>query len=130
MLWLVTHFLVLYRLYLLRPMIARFYLLYICLYALFILSLPMPAHIPILLLPSEDRIQQSCYVWYNNTYCLPHHSPIVRPSGVCLWVEVKDHKGRQLEAQIIFQERVRALGYTYILVRSLEAFKEAILALQ
>lgn len=25
--------------------------------------------------PTESKIQQQCYVWYNNTYCLPQHSP-------------------------------------------------------
>lgn len=24
---------------------------------------------------SESKIQQSCYMWFNNTYCLKHHSP-------------------------------------------------------
>lgn len=25
--------------------------------------------------PTESRIQQQLFVWYNNTYCLPHHNP-------------------------------------------------------
>lgn len=25
--------------------------------------------------PTESRLQQSLFVWYNNTYCLPHHAP-------------------------------------------------------
>jgi hypothetical protein len=25
--------------------------------------------------PTEARLQQEMYVWYNNAYCLPHHNP-------------------------------------------------------
>ena len=24
---------------------------------------------------SEGKIQQQCYLWFNNTYCLKHHEP-------------------------------------------------------
>lgn len=28
-----------------------------------------------MILQSESRIQQSIFMWYHNTYCLPHHTP-------------------------------------------------------
>lgn len=43
-----------------------------------------------------------------------------------LFIEVKDHKGRQSDAQKAFEMRVVALGYRYAVVRSLDEFKEVI----
>lgn len=47
---------------------------------------------------------------------------IVRNAQV-LFVEVKTNTGRQSKEQIEFQQTVEALGFRYILVRSLEDFK-------
>lgn len=51
---------------------------------------------------------------------------IVIHNGNVLFVEVKDHKGRQSEKQKQFQELVEAQGFKYYLVRSLEEFKNII----
>jgi hypothetical protein len=44
------------------------------------------------------------------------------PSRV-VFVECKDDKGKQSENQIQFEKDVKALGFEYWLVRSLEEFK-------
>jgi hypothetical protein len=103
---------------------------------------------------AESRIQQDIVRWYRNTYCLKHHSPrgmifsvpnegqmrlsqtgllpgvsdlvVITPSGKVVFVECKTEKGRQSDAQIEFQKRVQALGFTYILVRDLKNFQENI----
>jgi hypothetical protein len=101
---------------------------------------------------TEARIQQSCVMWYRNTYCLNHHSPrrmifsipnegkpdLVRtgllpgaadlvmihdPHPIC-FVEVKTPTGRQSPAQALFQEHITSLGYRYHLIRSLIEFQE------
>lgn len=50
------------------------------------------------------------------------HPGITRP----LFIEVKDHKGKQSPKQAVFEQRIKALGYTYALVRSLDEFKSLI----
>ncbi len=45
---------------------------------------------------------------------------------ITLWVEVKTDTGKQSPEQIDFQSRIEALGHTYLLVRSLEGFKEIV----
>lgn len=110
-------------------------------------------------LPDENRIQQSIVIWFTNTYCLAHHTPrslilhipnqnqhhltgmgvlagasdlivIHAPSLSHLWVEVKDHKGTQSDAQKAFQKRIEALGYRYVLCRSLASFQAVIWGLE
>lgn len=48
---------------------------------------------------------------------------ILQPNGKTLFVEVKVEKGIQSEVQKIFKDKVRALGFDYYLVRSLEDVK-------
>jgi len=50
---------------------------------------------------------------------------VIKPNQV-VFVEVKTETGRQSESQKRFQSIVEALGYKYILVRSLDEFKEKI----
>jgi hypothetical protein len=50
---------------------------------------------------------------------------IIQPSR-CLFVELKFEKGKQSEGQISFQKKVEMLGFEYIVVRSLEEFKQKI----
>ena len=40
-----------------------------------------------------------------------------------LFIEVKKLKGKQSERQLLFENKVKALGYRYLIVRSLEDFK-------
>ena len=40
-----------------------------------------------------------------------------------LFVEVKTSKGKQSEKQLSFEEKVKTLGYRYLIVRSLNDFK-------
>lgn len=47
-------------------------------------------------------------------------------SGEVIFIEVKTEKGRQSKEQIEFQECIEALGFRYMVVRSLEDFKEKI----
>jgi len=53
---------------------------------------------------------------------------IVRPNDV-IFVEVKTPTGTQSKTQIRFEKLVKALGFKYFLVRSLDDFKEKILYL-
>ena len=52
---------------------------------------------------------------------------IVIMPNVTIYVECKDDKGSQSDEQIVFQELVEALGFRYVLVRSLDDFKSVIL---
>lgn len=51
---------------------------------------------------------------------------VILPSGRLIFVEFKNSKGVQSANQKEFQKRVESLGYTYLIVRSLEQFKEII----
>lgn len=104
---------------------------------------------------AEDSIQQEIFMWYNNMYCLLHHSPrrmifsvpnegkpeLVRtglypgasdllvfhtPSRPPLFIEVKTPIGIQSANQKEFEAHVVSLGYEYYLVRSLEDFQGVI----
>ena len=48
---------------------------------------------------------------------------IVRPDAV-YFVELKFEKGKQSKEQIAFEQTVKAMGYTYLLIRSLDEFKK------
>ena len=48
------------------------------------------------------------------------------PNGKCVMVEVKTETGSQSPAQIKIQAKLEAMGGSYVLVRSLESFKEQI----
>lgn len=50
------------------------------------------------------------------------HPGIDRP----LFIEVKDSKGKQSPKQAAFEQRIKALGYTYEVVRTLDEFKSLI----
>lgn len=53
---------------------------------------------------------------------------LVMKRGVfgALFIEFKTDKGRQSDAQIFWQSKVEEQGYKYIVVRSLEQFKEEV----
>lgn len=102
----------------------------------------------------EDHIQQKIIIWYRNEYqrhgkglifAIPNGGSrnvaeakklketglmagvsdlIVLHGNKCLFVEVKTDTGKQSEKQIEFETKVKALGFDYFLVRSLEQFKE------
>lgn len=77
--------------------------------------------------PNESRSQEET-MYKKNIGLLPGASDLIvcKPCGEIVFVEVKDHKGRQRENQKEFQLRVEKLGFRYLLVRSLEEFKEKI----
>jgi len=50
---------------------------------------------------------------------------VIRPNET-IYVEVKTYKGKQSPKQIEFENTVTALGFRYIIVRSLEEFKNKI----
>ena len=99
---------------------------------------------------TESRIQQDIVVWFTNQYCLKSHSPrevifhvanegqqhlirigllpgvsdlIFTFRGQVIFCEVKTETGKQGPKQIEFQHRITALGYTYLLTRSLDEFQ-------
>ena len=51
---------------------------------------------------------------------------IVLLPGKCLFIEVKTESGKQSPKQIEFEQTVAALGFTYVVVRSLNDFKECV----
>lgn len=51
---------------------------------------------------------------------------IVVLNGKVLFIECKDHVGKQSDNQIKFEQDVTKLGHKYYLVRNLEDFKELI----
>lgn len=50
-------------------------------------------------------------------------------AGRCMWIELKQLKGEQREKQVEFQQKVTAIGHSYVVARSVEdvvkAFREA-----
>ena len=48
------------------------------------------------------------------------------PNGQCIMVEVKTPTGKQSDAQIKIEKKMKAMHSNYIVVRSLEEFKEKI----
>ena len=104
---------------------------------------------------SESKIQQECFVWYNNTFCLEHHKNrqlifhvanegqhrligigvlagvsdlILTIKGNVYFCEVKDYRGKQARKQKEFEERVSILGFEYVVIRSLDEFKDWVLS--
>jgi histidinol-phosphate/aromatic aminotransferase/cobyric acid decarboxylase-like protein len=107
---------------------------------------------------TENFIQQSIVMWFNNTFCLKHHNPrlmifsvpndsinaietkrkintgllrgasdlIVELPSKTVYVEVKTPKGTQSIDQKEFEARLRDLGREYVLIRSLNEFKDYI----
>jgi len=54
---------------------------------------------------------------------------VIHGYGLLIWVETKTSTGRQSPAQKDFKARIKALGYTYVLARSLTDFQSYILTL-
>jgi hypothetical protein len=104
---------------------------------------------------SEALIQQQIFIWFNNTYrnLIIHSVPngsstgdariisqmsqlgmvkgisdliIWLPNGKSIMVEVKNSTGSQSADQIKIQQKLEKLGGIYILVRSLDDFKQKI----
>lgn len=105
---------------------------------------------------TEDQIQAQIFKWYHNNYCAKNSNIIFSvPNGgtrnkaeamkfkatglvagvsdliivtekEVLFVEVKTAIGRQSEVQKKFEKKVTNLGYRYLVVRSLEDFKNNI----
>src|SRR5690606_36647568 len=126
---------------------------------------------------SESFLQHTCYVWFNNTYCLKNHTPrliwflvpneiasvvggvlksmgvsqrvitkavsmivdgmkrigflsgvsdniILADKGRTFLVEFKLPGNNQQQNQVEFQQRAESLGHTYVVIKSLEQFKE------
>lgn len=99
---------------------------------------------------SEAQIQQEIIKYFNNKYCLksanqrclifavPNEAAyknksivglmpgvsdlIVVMPGVVLFVELKAEKGKQSDAQKVFQGRIERIGHFYAIVRSLSDF--------
>ena len=106
---------------------------------------------------TEAKIQQEIFIWYNNTFCLRHHSPrnlilsipnegqqhltgtgvypgasdmlVIHYPHAPIFLEVKTPTGRQSEKQVAFEAHVTSLGYSYHLVRSLSEFQNIIYSL-
>lgn len=103
---------------------------------------------------TEDRIQQEIVQWYTNNYCLKHHKPrglvfhvpneqqqkrvrigvmagvsdliVILPTNKLIFVEIKTTSGKTTPKQDAFAERVDEHGFTYVVIRSLEGFKNLI----
>ena len=100
---------------------------------------------------SESKIQQEIVIWFRNNnlktnniiFSVPNEGKSAKEqmfkkatglmsgvsdlicinNGEVIFIECKDEKGRQSDKQIQFEEIVKSQGYRYILVRSLEDFK-------
>ena len=49
---------------------------------------------------------------------------IILKDGECLFVELKDYKGKQSDKQKEFEDKVKEQGFKYFLVRSLDDLKK------
>lgn len=100
---------------------------------------------------SESKIQQEIVIWFRNNnlktnniiFSVPNEGKSAKEqmfkkatglmsgvsdlicinNGEVIFIECKDEKGKQSDKQIQFEEIVKSQGYRYILVRSLEDFK-------
>ena len=77
--------------------------------------------------PNEGRNRQEQAVKVSTGLMSGVSDLIVVMPNFILFVEVKDAKGTQKPKQIVFEGIVRAAGFSYHLVRSLEEFKGIIL---
>jgi len=103
---------------------------------------------------TEAYIQNQIFIWFHNTYkdyiihsvpnggyrdtaeavamkntgTVPGISDLIiwLPNQRAMMIEVKDKKGKQSEAQIKIQNKLEKIDGIYLLVRSLEDFKEQI----
>ena len=102
---------------------------------------------------NEANIQQNIIIWFRNNYSyydnglifsVPNESSygnkkfnntgvlsgvsdlIVVLNNKVLFIEVKTDKGLQSEKQREFEKKVKALGHSYFLVRSLDDFKKCL----
>lgn len=105
---------------------------------------------------TESRLQQECYVWFWNYYCLPEHSPrglilhvpngtregrkyfssglypgaadlLIVWKGMAYFIELKTETGRQTPAQKAFQAHAIGAGAFYAVVRSIEEFQALVM---
>lgn len=104
----------------------------------------------------EDHLQQKIIIWYKNEYqrhgkglifaipnggsrnvveakklkatgLMPGASDLIVLHGnKCIFVELKTETGIQSESQKEFESKVKALGFDYHLIRSLEQFQSII----
>jgi hypothetical protein len=106
---------------------------------------------------TENKLQQQCLLWFNNTYCrvgiIPRGMILHIPNGtregrklfnlglypgaadlLIIWdgkpyfFELKTKKGRQTDKQKAFETHCRDSGVYYRVVRSFNEFKSAVLA--
>jgi len=103
---------------------------------------------------SEGRLQQDIIMWFNNTHpeyrgllCYNLNNStggrtakmnkylgvvagrsdlVLYKGGVAYMIELKTLKGRQSTPQLAWESKVRAEGFDYNIVRSLEDFKDLI----
>ncbi len=105
--------------------------------------------------PSEDRIQQDCYMWFWNTYpelrgllfAVPNGGKrssqearkfkltgtvsgvsdmLFMYKGVTYCLELKTEVGYQSKKQLAWQSSVTEQGFDYFVIRDLERFKQII----
>ena len=97
---------------------------------------------------SEHTIQSNCNDWCKRNNILLFSVPneatrgnynykksgvlngvsdtIVVLPGNILFVEFKDHKGKQSKTQLRFEKKIEDLGFSYYIIKSLEEFKKLI----
>ena len=106
---------------------------------------------------SESKIQSEIIIWFRNSnlgtnnliFSVPNESSNVKEQMykksmgllpgvsdlICiyneqlLFIECKDEKGKQSDKQIDFERKIKANGFEYVVVRSLEQFQSIILNL-
>ena len=54
---------------------------------------------------------------------------LILDQGKVIWIELKTATGNQLPAQKEFEQKVRARGHRYIIIRSLEEFRALIIGI-
>lgn len=105
---------------------------------------------------SEDRLQQDCVIWYRNNYIdligtlysVPNGGKrdpreakklvstgmhkgvadlhLLIDGGITIFLETKTETGTQKPDQVVWEKTVKDLGFTYIIFRSLNEFKQII----
>ncbi len=107
---------------------------------------------------TEDYLQNQCWIWFLNNYgkkaifcAIPNdeRDPVasrrkrltgrvkgaadvmlILNEGRIVFVEFKLPKGRQSDAQRIFEQRVNDLGHRYFVIRTLDDFKQLVKTLE
>lgn len=70
----------------------------------------------------EQVIQQECYNWFNNTYCLKHHNPSLILHSVPNGIGVKCSKEERIKALDLLNKMGQVKGISDLIIHGVNGF--------